>query len=266
MSAQYDKIQAPYDEIRKTSIALIERENVKSAITPYINNARVLELACGSGFYTYDLLRWGASKVIGADVSPLMLEEARRMGSAHGNPNGDGSIDFIAVDCSKPLAYESGPFDIVFGAWFLNYAASEKEMIEMFQNICLNLRPGGHFIGIVPPPTEDPAGFVHAETRIRPPPMGSGLLWESVTGEVEDGVSCHAHADTICGNVDFDFFHLKKHVYETSAHKAGMRGDVQWRVTEVPDEFLKYRTGGASLDELKSYKVVPNYGLLVVSK
>lgn len=66
MSAQYDTIHAPYDYIRsRTSIAYIERENVQMTIAPFIKNVRVLELACRSGFYTYDLLKCGASAVSG---------------------------------------------------------------------------------------------------------------------------------------------------------------------------------------------------------
>ena len=266
MSTQYDAIQAPYDEMRKASIALIERANVKTAIDPYIHDARVLELACGSGYYSYNLLEWGASKVVGVDISPAMLQEARNQRSLHTALGKSHSIAFIAADCSKPLQYEGGPFDIVFGAWFLNYAANEKELVEMFRNISMNLKPGGCFLGVVPPPTEDPAGFIHAETKLRPPPIGSGLLWESVTAEFEDGVAFHAHGDTSCGMVDFDCYHLKKHVYENAAKEAGMTGEVKWYVTDVPDGFLLHRNGGATLNELESYKVVPNYGLLVVGK
>lgn len=57
MSNQYDTIQAPYDYIRKKSIAIIEHENVQTTVAPLIKNARVLELACGSGFYKYDFLK-----------------------------------------------------------------------------------------------------------------------------------------------------------------------------------------------------------------
>lgn len=43
MKPQYDAIQGPYDFIRTASIALIERENVSDAVTPYVKDARVLE-------------------------------------------------------------------------------------------------------------------------------------------------------------------------------------------------------------------------------
>ncbi|ELR09393.1 hypothetical protein GMDG_03957 [Pseudogymnoascus destructans 20631-21] len=83
-SLQYDPIQAPYDYIRTSTIALIEHDNVRTTLTPFIPNARVLELACGSGFYTYDLLKWGARSVVGVDISAVMMDKARSVGEERG--------------------------------------------------------------------------------------------------------------------------------------------------------------------------------------
>jgi ubiquinone/menaquinone biosynthesis C-methylase UbiE len=97
---QYDTIQGPYDYIRGASIALIERENVRETVETFIEKARILELACGSGFYTYSFLEWGASSVLGVDISSVMIDEARRLGE---------NVSFIQADCSIPKAYDGGP-------------------------------------------------------------------------------------------------------------------------------------------------------------
>ena len=265
MSTQYETIQASYDEIRKSSISLIERANVQEVLAPFIEDARVLDLACGTGFYSCHFPRWGASKVVGVDISPAMIEEARSI-SSQIRPQ-SATIDFRVADCSKPVSYEGGPFDVVFGAWLLNYAPSGKEMVEMFRNVSLNLREGGHFVAVMPPPTQDPAAFVEAERRARPSESGgSGGLFCSVTGVVEDGITLHVHADTRRGTVDFDCYHLRKEVYEASARAGGLCGQLAWNVTAVSDDFLQHRRGGASLEELESYKVTPHFGLLVVAK
>ena len=265
MSTQYETIQASYDEIRKSSIALIERVNVQETLAPFIKNARVLDLACGSGFYSYHFPRWGASKVVGVDISPAMIEEARTVSSRV--QSSGATIDYQLADCSKPLSYEGGPFDIVFGAWLLNYAPSGKDMVEMFRNVALNLRDGGRFVAVTTPPTQDPAAFVEAERKARPSESGgSGGLFCSVTKVLEDGIAVHVHADTRHGNVDFDCYHLRKEIYEASAREGGLRGKLTWSVTAVPDEFLKDRRDGASVEELESYKVTPHYGLLVLAK
>jgi trans-aconitate methyltransferase len=37
----------------------------------------VLDLACGEGFYSRHLIRWGAARVVGVDSSPAMVALAR---------------------------------------------------------------------------------------------------------------------------------------------------------------------------------------------
>ena len=260
MATQYNTIQAPYDAFRKKTLAIIEHENVQTAIAPFIKNARVLELACGSGFYTHDFLRWGASAVVGVDISEVMIEENRRQGTSE-------KIDFILADCSKPTAYAGGPFDLVFGAWLLNYAPDRAGLVDMFRNIVLNLKDGGHFVGITVPPALDPTASVNAETRVRPPPEGSGRLVLSVIKDVEDGIYFHCHGVTDVGDVDFDCYHLRSDIYEATVREAGMKGEWKWRVTDVPDRYMKGEgPGGASFEDLRSYLEVPAYGLLVVEK
>lgn len=68
---QYDTIQAPYDLIRQKTIARIEHENVQTTLAPLIANARVLELACGSGFYTHDLAKWAPAPSSASISRPL---------------------------------------------------------------------------------------------------------------------------------------------------------------------------------------------------
>jgi SAM-dependent methyltransferase len=265
MSTQYNQIQAPYDEIRKTFIAHLERANIHETVQPFIKDASVLELACGSGFYLAHFLEWGASKVVGVDISSAMLAQARQTASTHHPPQAsDSLITLKLADCSIPSSYEGGPFDLVFGAWFLNYASSGAEMVDMFRNIALNLKPGGRFVAVTPPPAHDPTASIRAEMDARP--GGSEGLSIQITGVVEDGVSMHLHADTPCGAVDFDCYHLRKDVHEAAARAGGLGGELVWSVTKVDDDLLRGWKSGGDLGELESYKVVPHYGILVVTK
>jgi SAM-dependent methyltransferase len=207
-------------------------------------------------------LKWEASKVVGVDISSTMIEQARAACS-HIPPN-SGTIGFQVADCSNPVPYEEGPFDLVFGAWLLNYAPSGRDMVEMFRNVALNLKDGGHFVAVTPPPTPNPIASVEAERKARP--SGSGGLLYGITGPVEDGISFHAHADTRHGDMDFYCYHLRKEVYEASAREGGLCGELAWSVTTVPDEFFKDRQGATSVEELESYKVTPHYGILVITK
>lgn len=263
MSTQYNAIRAPYDEVRKGSISIIERENVRDAVSPYIKGAKVLELACGSGFYTTELVKWGASKVFAVDISSVMLEEARRVVDGAGIGQ---QVALLEADCGQPQAYAGGPFQLVVGGWILNYAANAEGLTETFRNIALNLEDGGVFVGVTPPPTNDPAAFYKTEIGARPGPRGSGLLVSHATGTLEDGVRVHRHADTPVGVVDFDTYHLRRDVYEKAAREAGLRGKFEWNPTRLPDGFLENPVGGASREELETYKTIPHYGILVVAK
>ncbi|KAK9778238.1 putative Methyltransferase domain-containing protein [Seiridium cardinale] len=261
MSTQYNSIQAPYDEIRKTSIALIEKQNVHDAVAPFIEGSRVLDLACGSGFYTKEFSKWGAGSVLGVDISAAMLTEAQR---AVSNEASNSQVVFLEADCSKPVAYTGGPFQVVFGAWLLNYAPSAKELTELFRNISLNLEPGGHFVGVTPPPTQDPAAFYEAENHARP--HGSGFLMGHPTRLLEDGCAVHTQGETALGTVEFDNYHLRRDVYERAARDGGLQGTMEWNLTTVPNGFEEPIIEGESREEIESYKLVPNYGILVIAK
>ncbi|KAL9097496.1 MAG: hypothetical protein Q9165_000392 [Trypethelium subeluteriae] len=267
MSTQYNQVQAPYDELRKTTIAIVERVNIREIVLPLIHDASVLELACGSGHYSRSFLQWGAEKVVAVDVSSVMLQEARTLS---GN---DDRIQFTEADCSKPMVFEGGPFDLVFGAWFLNYAATGKDMVDMYRNIALNLKDGGRFVAVTPPPTDDPASFVEEERNIRPLPIASGGLFGSINEKVEEGVYYHCHSNTPAGDLDFDCYHLQKSAWEIAAREGGLHGELKWSTTRVPEDFMenpgKYgeeRNGGAGIEELETYKVLPHYGLLEIVK
>ena len=271
MSTQYNKVQKPYDELRKTTIAIIERVNVRELIFPFVRGAKVLDLACGTGHLSRYFLKWGASSVVGADISSAMLDEARALSKQDGL--GNDQIRFLEADCSTPVAYEGGPFDIVSAAWLLNYAASGKDMVEMYRNIALNLKDGGHFVAVTPPPTSDPAGFIENERRLRPLPTASGGLFSTVTGTVDDGVEFHLHSDTPAGDLDFDCYHLRNEFYESAAREGGLKGELVWGVTKVPNGFMDHpekfgeqSNGGAGAEELATYSKLPHYGLLLITK
>lgn len=255
---QYDTIQGPYDYIRTASIAYIERENVHEKIAPFIKGARVLELACGTGFYTFSFLDWGASSILGVDISSAMLSEARRAGK---------DVSFIQADCSVPKAYDGGPFDVVFGAWLLNYAPDREGLVNMFRNVALNLKDGGHFVSVTVPPSSNPIDSINAEIKARPLPAGSGYLAYEPINDVKDGVFFRVFGNTPVGDLSFECYHLKKEIYEEAAREAGLKGKLEWGLTKVPERYLKGEgPGGASLAELESYKTVTNYGVLVIEK
>lgn len=277
MAAQYDNIQGPFDYTRMSSRALIERENVQTILTPFLENAnaKVLELACGSGFYTHRLLEWGAGSLVAVDVSPVMLEEARRQGNLLNDEiSRNKPIRFLEADCSIPAPYyledhqnDGRPFDLVFAAWLLNYAPDRASLVNMFRNIAINLKEGGYFVGVTVPPSHDPIALVKNTSAARPPPAGSGTFNFAVNNEVEDGIFLRVYGFTPAGDYHFDCYFLKRDLYESAAREAGLKGNFEWHLSTVPDRYLRGEgEGGASIEELQSYTTLPGCGILVIGK
>ena len=262
MSTQYNAIEAPYNEYHKASIAFIERDDVYSILSPFIKRARVLDLACGSGVYTYYFLSWGAASPVGLDISSAMLERARQDPLATTTTTTTG-IRFIEQDCSKAQLIEGGGFDLVFGAWFLNYSESKEGLVEMFRLVGMNLKEKNRFVAVTYPPRDYSRLHVEAERRARP--EGSQGLRCSVVHRVKDGVCVNTYAETRVGEVDFDCWHLRKDVFVDAAREAGMMQKMVWSETKVTDRQVHGgREGGASVEELESYREVPRYGILVI--
>jgi toxoflavin synthase len=140
MSAGYDDIGSIYNMAKRLPIASLELATLQAQIGN-VDGLEILDLACGTGFYSRKLVEWGAKRVVGLDISTAMIEAARR------ESEGDDRLDFHVADCGKPL--DVGRFDVVIAVWLLNYASNKEELLAMWQNISKSLKPGGRCIGIL---------------------------------------------------------------------------------------------------------------------
>lgn len=76
----------------------------------------ILDAGCGSGQYCIALAKAGAKRVVGVDLSPGMLELARRNAKAAGVADRCDFLlgDFLTADCT-------GPFDFALAFGFFEY-------------------------------------------------------------------------------------------------------------------------------------------------
>ncbi|KAI4153530.1 MAG: hypothetical protein L6R39_001547 [Caloplaca ligustica] len=258
MSEQYNAIVEPYNEMRKLPGEVVETYNVQQALAPCIRGAKVLDLACGAGHYSHLMIAWGASHVIGADISSGMIAAAKTGSSSD-------QMRFIVADCSISTQYENGPFDIVFGGWLLNYAPDKGTMVNMFRNISTNLKEGGLFFGVAPYPTEDPRR--HNERGLRLKPLFWDQLWIEPTADVEDGVATRVTADTRPEKIQFDNFHLRGSVYEEAAKEGGMNGKFEWKpIIMPPEESQLFQRKDNWETELAEYMKTPHFVVITVAK
>ena len=227
-------------------------------VKPFIKGSKVLDLACGTGYYSRYVLEWGAAKVVGIDISKPMIEEAQKALSGL-------EASFYVGDLSQPnLKVEGRPFDIVIGSWLLNYAETSEAMLEMWRNIAANLRPGGRFVGIAPVPQSDPA-IVYNDSYAFDQKYG---VTSSILNEVEDGFKVHVVGLTHPQEVHFDCFHLRKEIYETTAREAGMRGKLEWKRISIPNDETDKKDLLQDENEgfFDDYVQKPRCGILVAEK
>ena len=80
--AQYDHIGSKYDEYART--ATLKRAECYTffRMVGALEGKRVMDLACGFGFYTRLLKRRGAAQVTGIDISPEMIRLAHQQEQA----------------------------------------------------------------------------------------------------------------------------------------------------------------------------------------
>jgi hypothetical protein len=178
---------------------------------------------------THLLARLGASSVLGYDISTSMIEGARATYPSSAYPN----LTFEVRDCSVPERVKHNePFDIVFAGWFLNYAGTEGELINMFRVIEQNLNSGGKFVGVTTNVhesrmKESKTDFYGLNVMV----LDSAYVAPDTGEEVGIKARVVVKGDT---PFSFDVFQFRKEVYERCAEKAGLK--LRWCDLVLPDD------------------------------
>lgn len=142
MTNQYGAdIVAQYDQ-SFTTIPLRRYVELPSVyqILGDVTGLSVLDLACGTGYYSKELRRRGATRVVGVDLSEEMIRATRSQ--EEGAPLG---VEYVLGDAGA--LERLGDFDIVTGIHLLHYANSLEHLKNMCKSISRNLKIGGRFIG-----------------------------------------------------------------------------------------------------------------------
>ena len=102
---------------------------------------KVIDIACGEGFYTRLLRQRGAEKVTGVDLSERMVELAKAQEAVQ-----QLGIDYVVGD-GRDLEL-GAKYDLAVAAYLLNYARDRGELGDMCKGIARCLRPGGRFVTV----------------------------------------------------------------------------------------------------------------------
>ena len=93
---------------------------------------KVLEIGCGTGYFTREIVKTGAL-VTAIDISPELLDIAKQEITAN-------NVQFM-LDNAYELSFDDNAFDSVVGSSVLHHLEPEKAIREFFRV----LKPGGSF-------------------------------------------------------------------------------------------------------------------------
>lgn len=100
---------------------------------PIQPHMRVLEIGCGTGYFTKELAKTGG-EIVAIDVSPDLLDAARAAVT-------DGNVSFENAS-AHALAYADASFDAVVGSSVLHHLDVDLALPQFFRV----LKPGGLFL------------------------------------------------------------------------------------------------------------------------
>ncbi|MEV6809435.1 class I SAM-dependent methyltransferase [Streptomyces sp. NPDC051132] len=136
---QYDEIGEAFEGFK--SLPVIRYGEVPSFLDMAgdVRGKSVLDLACGTGFYSREFKRRGASEVLGVDISGEMIAAARQF--ERREPLG---VRYEVGDVAelRPLDRR---YDIALGVQCLNYAPDIATLERMCRAVHRSLVPGGEF-------------------------------------------------------------------------------------------------------------------------
>ncbi|MBG0830130.1 class I SAM-dependent methyltransferase [Planomonospora sp. ID67723] len=188
MGTQYDGIGQSYERLkREMPLARGPERATFEALTSEVEGRSVLDLACGTGWYSRTLARAGAASVLGVDISEEMVAAAER--SEAREPLG---IRYEV--CDARLLDTVGRFDMVTAVWLLCYARNRLDLSAMAGAIYDNLARGGVYVGVEMNPRFDwsgPKATAYGLTH-RPDAEFPGGKELTVTAHVDPPISFQA--------------------------------------------------------------------------
>jgi toxoflavin synthase len=228
VAEEYDRIAPDYQESKLLPFRLHVEEYTTFRLLPELAERTVVDLACGDGIYSRKLMRRGARRVVGVDISPEMIARARRAEDA--TPIGVEYVlgDVATVDLDQP-------FDLALCSYLFNYAGSRDELRALVAAVARVVRPGGLVVGCNDYPDNPPAHY----DRYRP----YGFVKTGSAEPVEGGPITYRFFNPDGSAFELDNYYMPTEVYRDEFAAAGF-ASFEWVMPEVsPDGRASFAPG-----------------------
>ncbi|MFJ8929519.1 class I SAM-dependent methyltransferase [Streptomyces sp. NPDC102364] len=218
---QYDRIGEAFEGFKALHLARYVEVPSFLELVGEVSGRSVVDLACGTGFYSRLFKRRGATEVCGIDVSGEMVDVARRIESA--DPLG---VRYAVGDVATTDALGGRRYDIATAVNLLNYSETVDAMTAMCRTIHAAVRPGGTLYALNQSPDYDFDG---------PSPRPYGFHCELEGSRVEVGPRVRVTAFLEPEPVSFVANLPRREVYAEALSRAGFT-DVAWSPLAVSAE------------------------------
>jgi SAM-dependent methyltransferase len=219
---QYDAIGEAYEGFKGLPL---EQYVVVPGFLHMVGDVRgksVLDLASGTGFYSREFKRRGATEVLGIDISGEMVDVARRLEER--DPLG---VRYEVGDVAE-LPSLGQRFDIVLAVQLFNYADDIATMERMCRTAHRSVKPGGTLYALNQSPDFRFDG---------PTPERYGFRAELTGEEAETGPQVRVTA-LLDPPVSFVSNRPRRDVYEKCLQAAGF-SEVSWVPLTVSEDGVR---------------------------
>lgn len=191
-----------------------------------VNGKRVLDVGCGSGYYSELFKKKGALKVVGIDVSEKQIQLARQRADSQ-----DFGIEYIVGDAFNYDFSKLGKFDIAIAVFSLFYADS----VGGLENVLLSIKKALDVDGILVALVENPENPLIEDERVR-----YGTRITSEKERLVDGDKLKVELFDADSKKACEFFsnYYSRESYEKSLRKAGFK-EISWHKPVVSGEGVK---------------------------
>jgi len=139
----FDRTAENFDAIysgRKSALARLldrllrwdmqERMKLSLQACQPLDGKSILDVGCGTGRYCFALARMGATKILGIDFAPTMIQTAREMAAA------EGFADRCTFTCVEIESWETPEtFDYVLAVGLFDYIKEDRKLLTRLRHL-----------------------------------------------------------------------------------------------------------------------------------